>query len=531
MYVNPIEILGLSNHQHAPSINAEIIKKSKRRLFADIDLSDDCLYDYHGAKITKSICEKSIDELDDNDKKDFYLYLANNKSLNLFLANGDVSFFEEIKQDSIFRLVEFINFISKPFAIRFDRALFDAFLDGNDIKVRKILSTSHLISPEDINISFKSVSNYLQSKIYETDKIADDIKKGRLVYNQIEIESLFSSIKEFFPAKTINCLPIYFSSQILKIANSINYLSNVIWSNLDLPNLSYKFTEYLLTLNISGVDKITFEKNLEFIGSENKKRSDKIKNAPLIKKWEDVVSFLDSLVIEIDAKKTKPNDAWRIAKSRIDLNDLNAIPEFGDYLRNQVCISIRNLSVSTWNHHNDIKTALEAISFAQLITISGDTKKKIDQDRKDLSELEEKYRGLLECHFCESSTPDDESKIEIRIYKINDRKDGQIFYKYLDVNVQRCNGCKKVHSKIIIMYWLYLLSGLTAGSLIWSAFNDLIVYGSVLGLFVGYILVKLKENKILKEFKTKDKSKSTLRRHPTIIQKLKEGWTLEEPGK
>jgi hypothetical protein len=81
------------------------------------------------------------------------------------------------------------------------------------------------------------------------------------------------------------------------------------------------------------------------------------------------------------------------------------------------------------------------------------------------------------------------------------------------------------------MYWLYLLSGLTAGSLIWSAFNDLIVYGSVLGLFVGYILVKLKENKILKEFKTKDKSKSTLRRHPTIIQKLKEGWTLEEPGK
>ena len=40
MYVNSIEILGLSNANDTTSIDNEILKKAKRKLFADIDLSD-----------------------------------------------------------------------------------------------------------------------------------------------------------------------------------------------------------------------------------------------------------------------------------------------------------------------------------------------------------------------------------------------------------------------------------------------------------------------------------------------------------
>jgi hypothetical protein len=529
MYVNPIEILGLSNFQQASSIDIDIIKKSKRRLFADIDLSDDNLYDYHGSKLTKSICERSIEELDYVDKKDFYLYLANNNSLNLFLANGNESFFDEIKQDSIFRLSEFINFISEPFAIRFERALLNAFLNGNHIKVQKILSISNLISSKDINIAFKGVSNHIQSKINDTDKITDEIKNSKLVYNLGEIESLFSSIKEVFPATTINCLPIYFSSQILKIAKSINYLSNAIWSNLDHPELSYKFTEYLLSLNISGIDKVTFENNLEVINRENQKRSERLKNAPLIKKWEDIISYIDRLVIEIDLKKIKPRYAWDITRSKIDLTQLDLIPQFGDDIRNQICISVRNLSISIWNHHNDIKIALEAICFAQSIKVSVETKNKIDNDKQDLLQLEEKYRGMLDCHFCGLSSPDDDSKIGTRIYKENDRKNGQIHFSYFDVNVPRCKSCKQVHSKIVLLYWLYLLSGPIFGGFLWSLFGEAFIFGSIIGLYIAYLLVIKKEKTILKEFKTKDKSISILSSHPIIFQKIREGWKFKQP--
>src|SRR5438132_1193370 len=98
-YINPIEILGLSNATDTTSIDNEIIKKAKRKLFADIDLSDNGLFEYYGLLITKGDCEKAIDGLSNNDYKQFYLYLANNKKLNAFLIKGQVDVFNNFKQD------------------------------------------------------------------------------------------------------------------------------------------------------------------------------------------------------------------------------------------------------------------------------------------------------------------------------------------------------------------------------------------------------------------------------------------------
>ena len=52
-YINPIEILGLSNVEDTTSIDNEIVKKAKRKLFADIDLSDNGLFEYYGLQLTK----------------------------------------------------------------------------------------------------------------------------------------------------------------------------------------------------------------------------------------------------------------------------------------------------------------------------------------------------------------------------------------------------------------------------------------------------------------------------------------------
>jgi hypothetical protein len=81
-YINPIEILELSNATNTTSIDYEIIKKAKRKLFADIDLSDNGLFEYYGLHLTKGDYDKAIDNLSNNDYKEFYLYLVNNKKLN-----------------------------------------------------------------------------------------------------------------------------------------------------------------------------------------------------------------------------------------------------------------------------------------------------------------------------------------------------------------------------------------------------------------------------------------------------------------
>ena len=171
MYINPIEILGLGNFTDANRIDNDVIKREKRKLFADIDLSDNETLEYHGLHISKGNCEQAIDKLINNDIKEFYLYLANNIQLNEYLVNGNDAFYNSFKLDSIFKLKEFVKFISPYFAVKFDKSLLISFEKNNITKTKSILNTIILIEQTEINIAFKSVSNSIQNNINEIDLI------------------------------------------------------------------------------------------------------------------------------------------------------------------------------------------------------------------------------------------------------------------------------------------------------------------------------------------------------------------------
>ena len=53
-FINPIEILKLQDVIYAGSIDISIIKREKKKLFAEIELSDNGLYNYNGVDLTKS---------------------------------------------------------------------------------------------------------------------------------------------------------------------------------------------------------------------------------------------------------------------------------------------------------------------------------------------------------------------------------------------------------------------------------------------------------------------------------------------
>ena len=74
-YINPIEILEL-NGRDAISIDNSEIKKAKKRLIADIELSEDGHFNYKGQSITKSDCERAILDLENDEKKEFKLKIC-----------------------------------------------------------------------------------------------------------------------------------------------------------------------------------------------------------------------------------------------------------------------------------------------------------------------------------------------------------------------------------------------------------------------------------------------------------------------
>jgi hypothetical protein len=532
MYVNPIEILGLSNATDTSSIDNEIVKKAKRKLFADIDLSDNGVFEYYGLQLTKGNCEKAIDELINNDYKEFYLYLANNKPLNEFLASGKEAIFKNFKPDSIYKLPEFINFISPYFAPKFDKALLAAFENDNADLTKAILNTSTLIAQSELNLAFKSVSNNIQNKIAEIDEITKDIKNEESSYDEDDIEEVVQLVKDHFPTNTLNCLPQYFQSQILKIANSINYLSNSIWDAFDTTQVPNDLTEYLLTLNIGGLDRPIFENNFKIISKKNNERIEQAKNAPLLKKWATVLLKIRDAIKKVENKTITSNEAYQNLKDLFDLNELNSLPSFANEIRTQIGYSVRSLSISIWNKQSDIKTALGTINLALQIHVDKEAKEKFRQDQTELSELEKKYRGVLVCHFCDKNTPDESSKISKTIYKETYRSTfpRRVQFSYVEVEIPRCKNCKAVHSKGSEKYWMFLIGGIVLGAIIGAMIDEHFIIGGLIGGAIGWFVGNSMESGISSKEGIKDASESTLYGHPILSQRMKEGWTFSKPS-
>ncbi|GHV44687.1 hypothetical protein FACS1894180_6340 [Bacteroidia bacterium] len=329
MYINPIELLELQNYS-AQEIDSSLIKKQKRKIFADIDLSDDGLFDYKGISLTKTDCERAIDDLENTDYVEFYLYLANNNQpLNDFLVNGDVNFFTKISQESIYKLPEFVHFISPYFAPRFDKALLKVFTEFETniediVKTRRLLQTQNLIQSTDINTAFKNLSIEITSRINQIAEITKKIKNETTDYTDDDIDEVESLVRNLFPVAFLNKLPPYFQSQINKIAAAINQLQLAIWDNLHNSSVCKQLLEHLLALNIESVSKQTFEKNYEIVkkADEKEKIQDKLQNQ---------IDKLIALVNSFESKsKTIVNARELIYQAKPYLFNIKAISQGND---------------------------------------------------------------------------------------------------------------------------------------------------------------------------------------------------------
>lgn len=384
-FINPIEILELENTDIAV-IDNSIVKKAKRKLFADIDLSDNGHLDYKGLSLTKTDCEKVIDELENTNALEFYSHLVSNKLLNEFLVNGNEILFESFKQESIYKLPEFVKFISPYFSPKFDRAILKAFTDEDVERLRNILRTQVLISTADLNLAFKGLSIEIQNRLQKVDAITKDIKNEESDYSDEDIDEVIDLIKDLFPKELLNQLPPYFQSQINKIAASINFLQLAIWNEFGNSHVALNLLEHLLELNIESVSKPTFQKNYEIVKRKHIDQLEQEKFAPILKVWAETLLNLRTIHTKIEESKMKPKDALGTINS-IPIEDLNKLESFADEIRISIAFMLRGISVSMWNVHHDIDTAIKTITKALSINLTSENKTKLNADFSKLKEL------------------------------------------------------------------------------------------------------------------------------------------------
>ncbi|MGC9375268.1 MAG: hypothetical protein ACP5DQ_09535 [Bacteroidales bacterium] len=386
VYINPIEILEL-HEENVNSIDSNIIRKAKRKLFADIDLSDNGLLEYYEQKLTKSDCEKAIDELEDSNKFEFYFHLASNIELNKFLANGNNEFLKKPKQESIYKLPEFINFISPYITIKIDNLLLKSFQNKDFDLFTSLLRFDYLIAQHDLNNAYRSLSNEIEQRIIETDKLTAEIKDGESEFSDANIERVLGIIADKFPPEYLNKLPVYFQSQINKIAASINFLQLNIWNELDTTLVSLKLLEHLLSLNIESVKKPVFQKNYEIVKEKHFEQIEREKNAPILKEWAAILINLKEFNNQLEEGKTyQKNESIRFT-NEIDIVKLNSLGSFAGEIRESICWQLRGISVSLFNKVDDLDNSIDVINKALTIDTCQSTKEKIQEDLKTLNSI------------------------------------------------------------------------------------------------------------------------------------------------
>ena len=224
-YVNPYELLGLTG-DNLSLVDSITISKAKRKLLAEIELSENNSIKFNGSELTKSDCLRAIDDIDNQDKKEFHYFIFQNGYLNKFLTSGGLSFFEKYQVESIYKLPEFLDFISPFFCEQYDKVLLENYKKGNIEAVKKILSVKPITNETNFERSYKSTYAFIRSIDNNINKIIKEIENDQNSFIEKEFRGLANIIAEKVNVPLLNLLPSsYFQSLRNQVAQNIRNLA------------------------------------------------------------------------------------------------------------------------------------------------------------------------------------------------------------------------------------------------------------------------------------------------------------------
>ena len=223
-YINPIDLLNL-NAESISDVDSLTIRKAKKALLAEIELGDTDTIFHNSIELTKSDCIRAIDDLDNKDKKDFHLFIYQNKDLNNFLSNGDLAFFHNYKVESIYKLADFIDFISPYFAQQYEKALSKNYKRNQLNNVKQLLSVKPIVSEAYIEECYKSTYAVVKEIEKEIIQLTKEIENKKSNHIENDFEDLPDLIIKKVNVELLNLLPAYFQSLRNQFAQSIRNLA------------------------------------------------------------------------------------------------------------------------------------------------------------------------------------------------------------------------------------------------------------------------------------------------------------------
>jgi tetratricopeptide (TPR) repeat protein len=221
IYVNPIELLGLSEGEVLWPLDSKIVQKQKKLLYQEIELEDGEIGWVPGLRLDRSRAINIIEGLDGINGYFHYLIYENKPLLN-FLCRGSLNFFMVSANESPVELLNALDYdwqfsamLSRLFAKQYDHVLSNAVESELIDEVRLLVSGRILIRPEDEGECFESSLRFLR-------RVIEPLRNAR--ENAKNEKPLLEDIKNILVIRLsglISILPISFQAERVEIANLI----------------------------------------------------------------------------------------------------------------------------------------------------------------------------------------------------------------------------------------------------------------------------------------------------------------------
>ncbi|NID13515.1 hypothetical protein [Fibrivirga algicola] len=406
-YINPIELFYLQNIDPS-SLTVQDIRKAKKKLIADIELSDSGSIIYRGKELFKADIEDAFELLDTRDNRINYHYLAMFSALNNFLATGHLGYFEGGQHQQLKTLTplpSFLKLVSPYFAEQFNSALTLAFRNKDEIKLKKLLNSPMLVTSDGIDKAYRGVMSELRKRLARIEAISQEVKERKI--NDFELDTQIEKrICTEVEIDLLNLFHNYFQPVRNQFAMAIRSVAIDVFNEYSNASLSIMLINMALSVKVDGLSKdklIEDKKQIDDIVTTQREND---YNESIFLKYGEHVKGLVKVFDQIQAKTILPSTAQVWVDRNISVHDINQLDGRFSEIKNQISAGLRALSVAIWNLHNNIDAAIYIINKASQIDVSdAEINDSIKRDKMQLNVIKNQQTRPLPTSQRPISTP------------------------------------------------------------------------------------------------------------------------------
>ncbi|MCB9253009.1 MAG: hypothetical protein H6605_11110 [Flavobacteriales bacterium] len=380
-FINPYKLLGVE------AVDNGEIKRAKRKILAQIELSDDGAIQYGKFRLNKSDFLSIIDQLDDPERSDHYIYLLSLPHLSAFLEEGDLNFFESYQNSPIYQKKSFVDFISPYFAKEFNEAFKYAFDQRDIFLIRSLVQNPPLVNQLHEARLYEGVYQSLQKLSDKLHQIRTNIDDESGEYEEENVDQVLDDIQSLVKVEVLNALPNYFQSIRNEIAQKIRNVSVAVFNNLNDAEEAMEIISFAIRLKISSLTKVNIEQDYEQIKEIYEERKESEKYTPQLAEYAGVLLQIGGLIKQFDSSEISSEEVKEEVSQLFVVRDLNALPEVFDEIREQIALGLRSLSVLIWNKEQDLSTAIYLVQMASSISVSREVKEQLNEAYTQLNQI------------------------------------------------------------------------------------------------------------------------------------------------